>query len=512
MSVRFGAIALKDTDTGTLKNLCDEWETENWFSDYIILEGKDHWNTIFDENLEWGNVDVFIDLIFNQLKTTILSVEYDADRVRYKLWKNGDCIGEKTIEENAEETVMLIESVLQCQLWKWNGPSDGIKITPAKCCPRECIENYFKRKRAVKPGTPINLDKGFLVKKATKVKGTWMGICSEGPVILGDTDGEAIFYTMNHAGELQEELRVSSKVINSDFWTKHYAGNGHIGFLTKDNVFALYKQNKLLWTFPEIRRSIMPAWYAYMPNDHSIFMEWACYDLRNGKKKWDFPLPVREKSWAKFLQQEMWHELPGGLILTQVNVDQERLYLSLMDQQGDMKKTVAVKMSYRYYHVGIGNKYIYLIRETEQATGMPEVILYDFELNEVGNYRFDAKVYCYSVGFDSNSEYFCVVFDEKIIRVSAENHERQEYPLPCSGEEMTSWSMLPDNILLLVVKERELFFLDTHKNMECVLRHKVKGIYLDCFLLDSGNMVIVSMPGKNKKEVIFQEITARKPV
>ena len=56
----------------------------------------------------------------------------------------------------------------------------------------------------------------------------------------------------------------------------------------------------------------------WIPDKDTILMEWACYDVKSGKKKWDFPLPIREKTYKKHMRLEMWHELPTGFILTQV--------------------------------------------------------------------------------------------------------------------------------------------------------------------------------------------------
>lgn len=100
MSTNYSAIAFHHADELETKKLCDEWQSKNWFSDYVIVEGDDTWHTVFDETLEWGNVDITIQHIFYRVKTTILSVEFYEDQVRYRLWKSGECFSEITIGES----------------------------------------------------------------------------------------------------------------------------------------------------------------------------------------------------------------------------------------------------------------------------------------------------------------------------------------------------------------------------------------------------------------------------
>lgn len=99
MSINYGAIIFRDVDKLETKKLCDEWERKNWFSNYVIVEGDNTWHTVFDEILEWGNVDITIHHIFHHVKTTILSVEFYDNQVRYRLWRDGECFSEKTIGE-----------------------------------------------------------------------------------------------------------------------------------------------------------------------------------------------------------------------------------------------------------------------------------------------------------------------------------------------------------------------------------------------------------------------------
>lgn len=159
MENNFGVIVCKE-NIEVLKELCDKWEYEKWLADYKLLIGEDDWVSIFDENLEWGNIEAFVQLVFSAMKEAILSVEYFDGTVRYRLWENGTCVGEQCVGwdipscsgksarntlfavklrvdnallskifsiDDAEQSIMLMECLMQCQLCWDDGWINGEK-------------------------------------------------------------------------------------------------------------------------------------------------------------------------------------------------------------------------------------------------------------------------------------------------------------------------------------------------------------------------------------------------
>ena len=53
-----------------------------------------------------------------------------------------------------------------------------------------------------------------------------------------------------------------------------------IGFLTKEEGFVLYERNEKISSFPDINGYGLGKWHAFMPDDYTIFMNWACYDIK----------------------------------------------------------------------------------------------------------------------------------------------------------------------------------------------------------------------------------------
>ncbi|MEW4415249.1 hypothetical protein [Clostridium sp. AN503] len=541
MSTKFGTIALYKTDKRKIMDLCELLEQENWFSDYIILSGVKGWNTIYDENLEWGNIDIYVKLISSQIKTTILSVEYDDNQVRYRVWKSGELLSEKSIGhmgtslkgnrlinrifsdelqikysliskifivQEAEQSVRLMESVLQCQLWRWEESVENNKIVTGEFYPISYFDEFFKQKNSEQMNYGSDIKENFIVEKAIKAKGILHEFSSEYPVLFNKEDDKGVFYLFNCSGEIHQELSVSLKILAQNFAQKTYAGKGKIGFLTKEEGFVLYERNEKISSFPDINGYGLGKWHAFMPDDYTIFMNWACYDIKSGKKKWDFPLPVQKKSWKQFLQQEMWQELPNDMFVMQVNVDQKTLYLILMDRNGYIEKNLSLKISYLYYRVGVGKKYIYMMRRIEGNPNLIEVVLFDFELNEKGRYRFKFDSKYYGLHFDSESKYFYVISEQKIVRVYIANHEKEEFSLPILRNQIwiNTWRILEEDVLLIVLNDAELLMLDTKKDLECVFYHKLKGLYLADYSLENGEVLILSQSKKADGYVVTQKI------
>lgn len=537
MKNNFGAIVCKD-NIEVIKKLCDKCENEKWFTNYYLLIGENGWLSIFDTNLEWGNIDVFIQLIFPTHKESVLSVEYFDGTVRYRLWENGKCIGDQHIGwdippssgkkarnilfatklqvdnallskifsmNNAEQNIILMECLLQCQLYQKDERDKGKKISNAKFYSKGYIKKYFNEQKKLTISNKTN--EQVFIDAPIVINGTFLAV-KGGLIVYHEENGVYIFSSVSHKGEMQEILKISSDVLPNFFWTKSYIGNGVIGFLTKNDEFVLYrqKQDHVLAKFPDIRRTVLPPWFAYMPDEDNIFMEWACYDVRSGKKKWDFPLPVDEKAYNVFLERGKCYELPNGQVMTQINVDQEDTYLSLIDQRGKLINSVSIKISYAYYNVEVTGNYIYIIQATENAGSLVKIKLFDPELNEIGRYEVESSRIDYKVCFDSYSENFYVLGNERIMQVNIISGEIYGYYIPLNNIEISSWGILPNNILYIVKNERELLFLDSQKNMKCILQHKIKGYYESLIPLDNGNLLLISLNSRKKGKTVLQEI------
>lgn len=478
--MNFGVIVLYKADVKLVKELCDLGERDLWFSDYLIFNGANCWISVHDENLEWGNIDIYVKHVFNQIKATLLSVEFYDDRVRYKLWKNGYCFAEKIIEQDdaifnndevvneifakelkitsqlmskifavkrAVDSVMIMESVLQCQLWKCEERVNGDKVIDTKYCFPKYLDEYFKHQTNAKILQYVVNNERFLIKKPVQIKGVWGGIYSGIPVVLDEEEGKGIFYSVDKDGKLYEELCVSNELTYYSL-TKFFIGNGRIGFLTEKG-FALYEQNHLISVFSDIWRSIESEWHAYMSDDDTIYMDWACYDVKSGKRKWGFPLPA-EKSYNHFLQREMWHELPNGRFVNAVNADQETLYLSLFDKFGQIQKTISEKISYAYHRVDISKQYICLVKCSEVASSLLEVTVYDFNLKQVGNYCIESNFTDYSIYFDSHGKYLYTVSENRAFQIHIESDKMYEYFIPIK-QGVCTWGMLPNDFLFIVI-------------------------------------------------------------
>lgn len=536
MENNFGVIVCKE-NIQVLKELCDKWENEKWFTNYSLLIGEDNWVSIFDENLEWGNIDVFIQIIFSANKETILSVEYFDGTVRYKLWENGRCVGEQCTGwdiasynckreyntlfatklrvnnsllskifsvNDAKQSIILMECLLQCQLCPKDEWIDKNKLLNAKYYSKGYIKKYFKEQVKVTITNEVN-EKVF-VDAPIAINGNLLDI-KKCLIVYHEENGIYIFNSVSYKGEIQGILKIPSNMLSYFFWTKNYIGDGMIGFLTKDDEFVLYeqKQNHVVAKFPNIKRTATTSWFAYMPDKDTIFMEWACYDVRSGEKKWDFPLPVDERAYNIFLERGKCCVLPNGLVMTQINIDQENIYISLMDQVGNLTNSVSVKISYAYYNVGVTTNYIYIIQAAETAGSLVKIILLDFELNEIGRYEVESNMIDYRVCFDVYDKNFYVLDNERIMQVNIISREKHGYPIPFNKIEISSWGILPNNILYVVKNSRELFFIDFKKNTECILKHKIKGYYEKLISLDNGNLLLISQNSKNSK-IILQEI------
>lgn len=220
------------------------------------------------------------------------------------------------------------------------------------------------------------------------------------------------------------ELRIFSNIL-SFFWTKRHIQDEIVGFLTEDNKFVLYKHNHVLSEFPDIGMDIVSPWNAYMPDRNTIFMEWACYDVRSGNKKWDFSHPIDKKAYKKFILFEMWSELPNGFFVTQINVDQETMYISVINQKGVILNSISFKISYAYHYVKVSKKYIYVFQELEKTRNLAEITLFDFELKKIGIYQIELDSSDRKICFDSNNSNIYVINNKTILQINIANGEKQ---------------------------------------------------------------------------------------
>jgi len=536
LGTSFGIIATHKTDLDILKKSCSELEENGYFENWVISCSPNNWNCIYDENLEWGNIDIYIQLLFDQSVSTVLSVEYyDDSQVRYKLWENCECIGvhssdeesrsnknisifakelgvKRTIiskifaEQSAEKSLMLMESLLQCQLWMPESSNGTNRIIAAEYCTSEYLEKYLseqKKQRAAfwKKNTYI-----YEINTVTAQSGTLENICSDYPFILDEENGEGIFYSIDRQGELNEAFRIPLDILAQRFSLKSYAGYGLFGFLNKQDIFVLYEGDRVLATFPDIGMPIKPwrQWYSYMPDKDTILMEWACYDVKSGKKKWDFPLPIREKTYKNHMRLEMWHELPTGFILTQVNVDDDTLYLSLIDLNGVAKKTVSLELSINFHRVDIEGDFIYAIIERAKTIILT---VFDFELNALWEYQMPHGLISYVVYFDSMREHFYYSYQEQLVRVHIKNRSEKKYEKMFKGV-IAHWGMFVDDIIYLASDNGELILLDSLNNMECIFRYKIKNWILRLWPLSDGNLLMISQI-PYESQLVLHKITKK---
>lgn len=405
-----------------------------------------------------------------------------------------------------DDNSMLMESLLQCKLWMDEDPLDDIKIVDAECCSKACLKEYFEQNTKLKT-TPLDmLSEKVVANKPISIEGMFLNGNSDQSIIYCEKNGLGIFHLINPVGELQEELRISLKILQNSFWIKHYIKDGIVGFLTKDNKFVLYKHNYLLSEFPDIGMDIVSPWNAYMPDRNTIFMEWACYDVRSGNKKWDFPHPIDKKAYKKFILFEMWSELPNGFFVTQINVDQEIMYISVINQKGVILNSISLKISYAYHYVKVSKKYIYVFQEPENTRNLAEITLFDFELKKIGIYQIELDSSDKKICFDSNNSNIYVINNETILQINIANGEKQAYKIPLTLNFISSWGILQNDICYIIKNERVLFLLNLHNNMACILNLKIKGYFLKLRLLNTGNLLLVSQDNRKKGQVVFQEI------
>ena len=104
----------------------------------------------------------------------------------------------------------------------------------------------------------------------------------------------------------------------------------------------------------------------------------------------------------------------------------------------------------------------------------------------------------YGLHFDSESKYFYVISEQKIVRVYIANHEKEEFSLPILRNQIwiNTWRILEEDVLLIVLNDAELLMLDTKKDLECVFYHKLKGLYLADYSLENGEVLILSQSKK----------------
>ena len=69
--------------------------------------------------------------------------------------------------------------------------------------------------------------------KPVSINGIFLGMDSDHVILYQAREGRAFFKSASDTGEIQEILSVPSDLLASFFWTKNYARNGMIGFLTK---------------------------------------------------------------------------------------------------------------------------------------------------------------------------------------------------------------------------------------------------------------------------------------
>lgn len=537
--MNFGTIAVRNISIDELKELCDQLEQEYWLGDYVILEGKNGWNTISDENMEWGNMDPFHIFLSGRGYLT-LSTEYCEYSLRYQLWENGVCIAAETIGESEDEepnpenerlfaeklqipsakiaklfqiadvdaNIMILGSLLKCQLWRCDEYWDETKVLKADIMPTKKAESMLK---TIKLENDIctQPDSRFHVEREVVLEGTLVGRNLGVPVIYRDAGENRVFYEVDEKGEIQIRSQVPKQWCKLDHEApKYYVQGDYFGLAATDSRYLLYKNGKLVMQIPN--KILMTAWHAYMPDLKHIFMNLACYDIETGQKIMDFPRPEAAKNCKEYAYCERWRELPGGLIFSATIVDREWEYLMLMDHEGTIKTTIAVSVENCEYNIGIENEYIYFLKIPYGSFNSPEVTIFDFKLNKVGSYScsLDTSLITRKIYFDEQKEYFYAVCENSIVQVAIKTGNMKKYTIPAIkvGHYYHDWALLPSGILYLTTTNKRILFFDTQQEMKWVFEHKMKYWLIRCYSWKNKGVLLALQRKEWQKEVVFQYI------
>lgn len=542
MGKKFGVIALKNADISNIELICNKLERDSWFYNYKIVRCQNGWISIFDENLEWGNIEVYIEFFWEYANETILSVEYCDDcQVRYKIWHNrlyiagSEGYNEMSIKAQrqicrkfanelnlsvdlvneifrviyVEQSIFLMESILQCQLWRGEDWTEKEKIIPAECIEETYWKDYVKskNKESIRIGNRKN--DIFKITKAVTQKGSLMRGYGKYPVIYKRTDEKGIVSIIDELGNIVEKLNISEKKHIDYFYTYFVNDEEWIGFLSKNEGFILYKNNKVALTLSNIRSfDCTLSWDIFMLDEKSIFLDWSCFDLKSGVKKWEFPTPSK-REYEKNLLLEKWKALPTNDIFTLVNLDQKKLQFSVVTVDGDIKNTVFLPISGEHYRVEIESKYIYFIQKVSiNQENKLRVVLFDFNLNKVlETFIVIENILSYQVKFDSCGENFYIFVDDKVIKYCIISGKHKELLIKDTTivDRMTSWGILNDDNLYIILKERELLVFDLDHG-ECIFHCKLRGYILEMYRLNSAEIMVIMSSIRNTNEIIMQKI------
>lgn len=546
MGVNFGVLALKNRRIEELQRLCDDLEAQSWFSDYMIFCGNKQWNSIYDEYLEWGSIDTYIEYGFSKIETPILSVEYDENKVRYRLWEQGKCIDSAEIRSNGrvkkpkkrkifsevlqvsmeqldavfrlsdpENNLMLMEGILQCQLWCCGETAEEGKILDSKCPTETEVEDFFiEEAKGEEEKDDDKNDKRELVMEAQdsfhmeSIKVTdssYWCMFFEHPIVYKTINGMDYFFIIDEHGQLSEIFKAPLGLLSGWPIPNPSGSMEFFGFFNTRGQFVLYQNGEIRTKFSDIHIYKGKPWYLYMADQTSLFMNWSCYSLETGQKQWDFPVPSGCKPDEKMLRRHLWKELPNGLFLLVYSMKREVIFLMIMDKDGNVKKSVkrAIKPSNIFCKVHADFIYFILSEDTRETC----ILLYNLELEELRNYRCSKSILNRRLLVDCNREYFYLATDNGILRGAIKGNGIQEISI-WGGWDGWNWGLLQDDIFYFFIK-KEIFFLKIKEGPVYLARYKIKGTRLTEYILPDHSLLIVSETGREKNNLYLQRISCQ---
>ena len=153
--------------------------------------------------------------------------------------------------------------------------------------------------------------------------------------------------------------------------------------------------------------------------------------------------------------------------------------------------------------------YIYFIQKVSiNQENKLRVVLFDFNLNKVlETFIVIENILSYQVKFDSCGENFYIFVDDKVIKYCIISGKHKELLIKDTTivDRMTSWGILNDDNLYIILKERELLVFDLDYG-ECIFYCKLRGYILEMYRLNSAEIMVIMSSIRNTNEIIMQKI------
>lgn len=515
MGISFGGIVLLKEYAEIAFEICSAWENDGFLFNFLLVKGPGQWCAIFDDNMEWGNVDLYARNLSAQLQSIVLSVEYDDDEgVRFCLWQNHCCIGQhipcdglmedrkvgdikifaralktkQTIvrqvfkSQNVEECLKLMECLLQCQLWGITDFQGGVKVYEASSYTTEYLDKYLKKAICQ---NRIKTDNEYSITLKNKWEQTILEASFQNMFIFTRGDREQAIFVLEPTGELVEKMKLlpdkrfngidSNKLCgdNDLFGFMAYSEGKHLG----EGQFVVYENDRLLCSFPDICEKGISEWYAYIPDKDHICMEGACYNARSGIKDWDFFSTEYLKKQNVLMKS--WRVLPDGEILLQLE-NTELLTFLAVNLDGKNKPLFSIKRteSYNSYYWDITDDLLYVYQHSQREEQPDSLHLLDLKFNKIADYLVKNKFFFRRIVFDHKGQFLYGSSSKGIIRLDRSSGIENVYDI-YAGKHIKMLGILPEDILA-VSSGLDLILLDTSRDLKCVMKRRLKG-YIERF-------------------------------